>query len=69
MLDSIWEASGYYSVFGGNIRKIRKNKKIIYRAIDSSKHDMELSFVITRYNTPVDLEECFQLKITDIKRI
>ena len=69
ILDTMFEADGYYSVFNKDIRKIKKEKKIVYKAVDSSDYDLELSFDITEDDLRVGFEKCFWLKITDIKRI
>lgn len=67
-LDSFMTNNGYYSVLDdGVIEAIKRDKNIVYTAIDSNEHEVQVFFEIVIDNGEDEAEEAFILRVTDVQ--
>lgn len=69
VLDSFMTNNGYYSTFeNGAIEPIRKEKNVVYTAIDSDECEIRIFFEILCYNIPYERGGDFVLRVTDVQK-
>ena len=67
-LDSFMTNNGYYSVLDdGVIEAIKRDKNVVYTAIDSNEYEVQIFFEIVIDNGEDEAEEAFILRVTDVQ--
>ena len=68
-LDNFMMTNGYYSVFDdGATEEIKKDKNVVYTAVDTCECEVIINFTITIDNSEEEAEENFIMLITSIEK-
>lgn len=68
-LDNYMQENGYYSVFDdGATEEIKKDKNVVYTAVDTCECEVIINFTITINNGKDECEEAFELLVTSIEK-
>lgn len=68
-LDNYMQENGYYSVFDdGATEEIKKDKNVVYTAVDTCECEVIINFTITINNGEDECEEAFELLVTSIEK-
>lgn len=69
-LDNFMIDQGYYSVFDdGTTENIKNDLSVTYTSTETNEAEILISFEITLNNAEDEVEEAFDLEITEIEKI